>query len=67
MTAVATPPLQRRLYEPEDLLSNDGKAIYELIDGQRVAKPMGMKSGIVGNRLGRMLGIHCEERGLGFV
>lgn len=63
MTLVAT------LAPTTDLTQNaDGDKLYEIVDGQMVAKsPMGNIQVVVASTLGKMLGAHARSHGLGRV
>jgi Uma2 family endonuclease len=63
-TIAASPP---RLYTPDDLLKMPDGDRYELVDGRLVELNMSSKSQLVGTRLARFLGNHCEPAGLAYV
>ena len=63
MTALATPPPGFRLIDPYEDDSSD--VLFEVVNGVRVEKPMGVYEQYIATRLGRFLGTTWEAAGHG--
>ncbi len=57
----------KTIYTPEDLLAMPSGKGSELVDGELVEKKMGFRSSHIGGRMFRLLDVHCESHGLGWV
>jgi len=64
MSTIASPP---RLYTPDDLLAMPGDVLYELVDGRLVELNVGAESSLVGGKIARLLGGHCDPSEIAFI
>lgn len=64
MSTITAPP---DILTPEDVLDLSDESRYELVDGRLVELPMSSLSQLVGTRLARLLGNHCEPIGLAYI